>query len=109
MAAFINNSNNNKSSAFKNFKFLSQPKLNETHQQQELRSRQKGESDRKSDIDIEHVPSDQGCSKIMVAAVAMVPLHVLRYHVHLLHSAVPCYVLLRPAVPLGDDQNVFTA
>ncbi|KAA8590522.1 hypothetical protein FQN60_014456 [Etheostoma spectabile] len=42
----------------------------------------------------EHVPSDQGCSKIMVAAVAMVPLHVLRCQVHLLHSAVPSYILL---------------
>ncbi|KAA8578576.1 hypothetical protein FQN60_010596 [Etheostoma spectabile] len=30
----------------------------------------------------------------MVAAVAMVPLHVLRCHVHLLHSAVPSYILL---------------
>ncbi|KAA8580447.1 hypothetical protein FQN60_005982 [Etheostoma spectabile] len=38
----------------------------------------------------------------MVAAVAMVPLHVLRCHVHLLHSAVPSYVLLclvMPTVP----------
>ncbi|KAA8588550.1 hypothetical protein FQN60_009895, partial [Etheostoma spectabile] len=40
----------------------------------------------------QHVPSDQGGSKVMVAAVAVV-------HVHLLHSAVPSYVLLCLVVP----------